>query len=146
MAEYIAWDYSRPGISFRIKPGRIGIFKKTLEVMGYPEYFRFLFSPEDMIFGIEPCGIDDKGAKRMPEVAPSECIDVSSLNLVRFVYRTCGWDQKVSYRIAGEVHGRMVYFDLDKAYEIHEGRVLEVSDEKKHQKTIISTRPSVTPS
>ena len=146
MAEYIAWDYSRPGISFRIKPGRIGIFKKTLEVMGCPEYFRFLFSPEDMIFGIEPCGIDDKGAKRMPEMAPSECIDVSSLNLVRFVYRTCGWDQKVSYRIAGEVHGRMVYFDLDKAYEIHEGRVLEVSDEKKHQKTTISTPSSVTPS
>ena len=108
MAEYIAWDYSRPGISFRIGSGRIGIFKKTLEAMGCPEYFRFLFSPEDM--------------------------------------RTCGWDQKVSYRIAGEVHGRMVYFDLDKAYEIHEGRVLEVSDEKKHQKTTTSAPPSVTPS
>ena len=146
MAEYIAWDYSRPGISFRIGSGRIGIFKKTLEAMGCPEYFRFLFSPEDMMFGIEPCGIDDKGAKRMPEVAPSECIDVNSLNLVRFVYRTCGWDQKVSYRIAGEVHGRMVYFDLDKAYEIHEGRVLEVSDEKNHQKTTTSAPPSVTPS
>ena len=38
------------------------IFKTTLVTMGYPEYFHFLFSPEDLASGREPCNIDDGGA------------------------------------------------------------------------------------
>lgn len=67
MEVYIAWDYSVPGISFNVVTGRITIFKTTLAAMGYLEYFRFLFSPEDRVFGIEPYAIDDGGAQRLPE-------------------------------------------------------------------------------
>ena len=55
MDEYVIWDYTKPGISFNIVSGRITVFKATLEAMHYPEYFHFLFSPEDLIFGVEPC-------------------------------------------------------------------------------------------
>ena len=65
--DYIIWDYSVPGISFNVDSGRITIFKTTLVAMGYPEYFHFLFSPEDLAFGIEPCNIDDGGANRLPD-------------------------------------------------------------------------------
>ena len=128
MEEYRTWDHSAPGISFNVVTGRITIFKQTLVAMGYPEYFRFLFSPEDLVFGIEPCGIDDEGAKRLPDEITREHYDIKSVHLVRFVYKTCGWQKKLTYRIPGEKYAPdsgLVVFDLRKAYEIHEGRMKE---------------------
>ena len=128
MDEYVIWDNTSPGISFNIKTGRITIFKQTLVALGYPEFFRFLFSPEDMVFGIEPCGIDDGGAHRLPDEITREHYDIKSIDLVRFVYRTCGWKKKLTYRIAGEKYApdrRLVVFDLRRAFEIHEGRMKE---------------------
>lgn len=127
MDEYVIWDSASPGISFNINSGRITIFKQTLIAMGYPEFFRFRFSPEDCMFGIEPCGIDDGGAHRLPDEITREHYDIKSIGLVRFVYKTCGWEKKLTYRIAGEKYApdsRLVVFDLRKAYEIHEGRML----------------------
>lgn len=126
--EYITWDYTQPGISFNIESGRITIFKQTLVEMGYPEFFRFLFSPEEMIFGIEPCGIDDGGAHRFPDKMLREHYDIKSKGLVRFVYDCCGWRTKLTYRIAGRRYAPdkcLVYFDLREAFEIHEGRLKE---------------------
>lgn len=126
MEEYIAWDYTTPGISFSIVSGRITIFKTTLVAIGYPEYYRFLFSPEDMIFGIEPCGIDDGGAHILPKEIPRDHYSIKGMDLVKFVYRTCGWKKKVTYRIPGarkDADSHTVYFDLRQALEVHEGRV-----------------------
>lgn len=50
MEKYISWDLKQPGISFSLADGRITIFKRTLDVLEYPEYYRFLFSPEDQAF------------------------------------------------------------------------------------------------
>ena len=44
-------DYSSPGISFDLKNGRIFVYKTTAEAIGHPEYARFMFSPEDRVFG-----------------------------------------------------------------------------------------------
>lgn len=90
MDEYINWDYSVPGISFNVVTGRITIFKSTLVAMDYPEYYRFRFSPEDRVFGIEPCAMDDGGAQRLPDEIAREHYDIKSIDLVRFVYQTCG--------------------------------------------------------
>jgi hypothetical protein len=128
MDEFIAWDFSVPGISFNINSGRITIFKTTLVAMGFPEFFHFLFSPEDRIFGIEPCGIDDGGAYRFPDVITREHYDFKCIDLVRFVYQTCGWKKKLTYRIPGErlaPDSRTILFDLQNALEVHEGRVKE---------------------
>lgn len=128
MEVYIAWDYSVPGISFNVVTGRITIFKTTLAAMEYPEYFRFLFSPEDRVFGVEPCAIDDGGAQRLPEEITREHYDIKSKDLVRFVYQSCGWKKKLTYRIPGErfaPDSHLVYFNLRKAMEVHEGRVKE---------------------
>ena len=124
----IAWDYSAPGISFNVITGRITIFKTTLAAMGYPEYFRFLFSPEDLVFGIEPCAIDDGGAQRLPGEITREHYDIKSIDLVRFVYQSCSWKKKLTYRIAGKHYAsdsHLICFDLRRAYEIHEGRMKE---------------------
>ena len=132
LEEYVNWDLAMPGISFDIKTGRIRLFKKTLEVMEYPDYFRFRFSPEDQVFGVEPCALEDGGAYRLPAELPREHFEIKCLNLVRFVYRTCGWRKPLTYRIPGELltpSGRLVYFDLRQAFEIHEGRMKEASAE-----------------
>ena len=126
MEEYVIWDNTSPGISFSAESGRINIFKSTLVAMGYPEYFRFRFSPEDMFFGIEPCGIDDEGAKRLPDEITREHYDIKSIKLVRFIYKKCGWQKKLTYRIPGEKYAPdsgLVGVDLRKAFEIHEGRM-----------------------
>ena len=127
--DYINWNYSDPGISFNVVTGRITIFKSTLKAMDYPEFFRFRFSPEDRVFGIEPCAMDDGGAQRLPDESTREHYDIKSIDLVRFVYETCGWKKKLTYRIAGEKYApdsRLVVFDLRKAFEIHEWRMREV--------------------
>ncbi len=126
MDDYIIWDYSTPGISFNIDSGRITIFKSTLMAMGYPEFFHFRLSPENLVLGIEPCGIDDGGAKRLPETLKRDHYDIKSKGLVRFVFQSCGWTKKLTYRVPGmreAPDGHTVYFDLRQALEVHEGRV-----------------------
>lgn len=120
----ISWDLKQPGISFCLTEGRITLFKSTLDNLGYPEYYRFLFSPEDRLFAVQRCGINDSGANRMGEVK-KEHNSVKTMDLVRFVYFTCCWKEKVTYRVAGVSfpEDRAVQFDLESAYEIHEGRV-----------------------
>lgn len=125
--EYTAWDFKAPGISFNLDSGRITIFKTTLKAIGYPEFFHFLFSPEDLLFGIEPCGIDDGGAYRLPENVKDDHHDLKTKDLVRFVYQTCGWKKELTHRIPGELaapDSHTVYFDLQKALEVHESRVI----------------------
>ena len=128
MEEYRTWDQSAPGISFNVVTGRITVFKQTLVAMGYPEFFRFLFSPEDLVFGVEPCGIDDEWAKRLPDEITMDHYDIKSIKLVRFIYKQCGWQKKLTYRIPGVKYAQdsgLVVFDLRKAYEIHEERMKE---------------------
>ena len=126
MDEYVIWDYSAPGISFNVNSGRITIFKTTLKAMGYPEFFHFLFTPEEMMFAIEPCEAGTGGEYRLPRDLTREHYDLKSKDLVRFVFRTCGWKRELTYRIAGTPYSpesHLVYFDLRQAFEIHEGRM-----------------------
>lgn len=126
MAEdrYVFWDLKQPGISFNLTDGRITIFKSTLDIIGYPEYYRFLFSPEDRLFAVQKCGISDPGANRLGELQQMH-FAVKTMDLVRFVYQSCCWKQKITYRVAGVGFREdgTVQFDLTTAYEIHEGRV-----------------------
>lgn len=126
MGEYVKWDYFETlGISFNVESGRIIIFKSTLKAMAYPKYFHFLFTPEEQMFAIEPCEYDAEGAYRLPDVITREHYDLKSKNLVRFIFRTCGWNKKLTYRIPGTQYApdsHLVYFDLRKALEVHEGR------------------------
>ena len=125
--KYVDWDYSMPGISFCLKSGRVTIFKTTLEVIGYPEFYRFLYNPDTKMMAIEPCAMNAPGAYALVNVKKEETYDVSSIDFVRMMYRENGWKKQISYRIAGIAYpqDRAAEFDLTKALEIHEGRVME---------------------
>ena len=125
--KYVSWDLKQPGISFSLTEGRITLFKTTMEILGNPEFYRFLFSPEDSLFAVQTCGISDKGANPVRMDLKYENYSVKSMDLVHFVYHTCGWKGKITYRVPGIGYpaDRDVQFDLTTAYEIHEGRVME---------------------
>ena len=115
-------DYNSPGISFDLKNGRIFVYKTTAEAIGTPEYARFMFSPEDRVFGIQACGIDDEGAHRFR--VSGDQYTVKIMALVRFIYETCGWDKKYTYRINGIAmpDHRMIVFDMTTALKVDEFR------------------------
>jgi hypothetical protein len=124
---YVPWDAAQTAITFRFDAGRITLFRTTLDGLGYPEFYRFLFNPAENMFAIQACGIDDPGSHQMPELKTGNACEVSSKDLVRLIYRHCGWKRKFSYRIPGTSYlkQRLVNFNLDNAFELHEGRLAE---------------------
>lgn len=126
-AIFVNWDLEQPGITFSAKYGRILIFKRTLDLLGFPECYRFLFSPEDRLFAVQACRISDEGAHNLPPESVEGDYRVRSMDLVQFVYRVCGWNDKVSYRAAGVIvpEEKAVQFDLSSALELYEGRLIK---------------------
>lgn len=126
---YVPWDISQPGISFDFANGRISVFLKTLDYLAYPEFIRFLFKPDSGMFAIQACGMNDEGAKPTRNRKPEKHFDIKTADLVRLVYSSCGWNTKIGYRVAGEVFPKekLIIFDLNEAFEIHEGRLTRVS-------------------
>ncbi len=123
--EYQNWDYNNPGISFSLTWGRITIFKTTLRELGFPEYIHFMFNTDRKMLAIEACALEDPGGHRLTELKTRESCDVKSLELMRFVFRVCGWKEKVTYRVAGKLNPakKRVEFNLSEALEIVEGRL-----------------------
>ena len=66
------WDIKQPGISFNLGSGRIALYRATLEIMGYPEFYRFLFNPGKKTLTIQRCDIDDPGAHKLPRIIKRE--------------------------------------------------------------------------
>ena len=135
IVRYISWEAEELGITFNLSQGRITIFKKTLEAIRFPEYYHFLFDPEEKRFAIQACSMDDEGAHRLSvDMNTKFRCEVKSMSLVRFVYQTCGWKGKRSYRIQGraEPEKQLVRFDLKSGLQIYQGRLMpcEVGDGK----------------
>lgn len=122
--EHIVWNHSDLGISFAASSGRINIFKTTLKALNYPPYFRFLLDTDHKQFGIECCGYESDGSHALPDDYTQEYYTVNSKDMVKFIYQTCGWDKRYTYRIKGIAapNCRMVVFDLTTALKVAEIR------------------------
>ena len=125
--EYIAWDHNYLGISFAASAGRITIFKTTLTALEYPPFYRFLLDTENKQFGIECCEFESSGSHQLPEEMPQERYDIKSKDMVKFIYRICGWDTSSTYRIKGIAipDQHMVVFDLTAALRVTEKGLIE---------------------
>lgn len=122
---YIPWAVDDLGITFTLRKGRIQIFKKTLEKIQFPEYCHFLFNTVEKTIAIQACDMDDKGAHRLiVDTGKRFRCEVNCTNLVRFVYQTCGWDEKYSYRILGtpRLEERLINYDLKLARKVYKER------------------------
>ena len=123
--EFVVWEPEAPGITFCLSSGRITIFLRTLALLEYPEFLRFLFNPRAGMFAVQTCSMYAEGARGMPTLKPEEGIEIKAKDLVRVVYFSRGWKDTVSYRAKGEFFPseHLVSFNLHHAYEIHEGRI-----------------------
>ncbi len=124
--EKAVWKADDLGINFAISYGRITIFQTTMKELGFPLYYRFLLDQENRQFAIECCEFESIGSHQWPE-DDRDHYDVISIDLVRFIYRLCGWDKKYSYRIKGIAvpEQKMVIFDLTNALRFKEHRMVE---------------------
>ena len=63
---------------------------------------------------------------QLPEDTSHDGYELKSMDMERFIYQTCGWDMKSTYRIRGiAVPDRdMVVFDLTTAYRVQEGHLV----------------------
>ena len=67
---------------------------------------------------------ESDGSHQLLDVMTREHYDIKSMDLVRFIYETCGWDKKYTYRINGIAmpDHRMIVFDLTTALKVDEFR------------------------
>ena len=109
----------RMGVSFNCRAGKLLIYRATLEAIGLPEFYHFLFSPNEKRFAIEACDMNDPGAYRFSGLPRSRrrSYQQTSLGLLEGLYERCSWDKAKTYMAEGEVlfGGKMVLFDLKEA-------------------------------
>ncbi|WP_028515254.1 hypothetical protein [Ruminococcus flavefaciens] len=126
----ISWDNEDLGLSFEKAYGRITIFKTTIEALGYPANFRFLFDEDHKQFAIESCSYDACGSHTLAEIIPDETYQLKSMDLVQFIYHACDWDENYTYRIKGIIVPirNMVIFDLSQAIKSKDLRELKMME------------------
>ncbi len=92
----------KAGISFSIKRGRTLIYRATLHELGDPEYIRFLFNAKEHKLAVQSCeGIDKEAIKIPNDLEPHNQFEVSSVGLLRIIYRNNQWDFEKTFNISG---------------------------------------------
>lgn len=76
---------------------------------------------------VEKCSYKSSGSHHLPEDTSRDRYELKSMDMVRFIYQTCGWDMKSTYRIRGIAvpERSMVVFDLTTAYRVQEGHLID---------------------
>lgn len=106
-------------ISIDQKKGRIRVYKKTLHLLGDPDYIQLLVNPEDLFIAIRPVG---KKAKLAHKVDWENTLNTShssfelySKNLIETLAKVCPqWNKSKNYRLTGEIieSENVAMFDL----------------------------------
>ena len=114
------WPVNAKGLTFDPVQERITIFRTTIEAIGTPEYYRFLFNPTRKKFAIQACAINDEGAEKMPKLRDGDCCYVRSALLVRYVFDTCSWNRELTHRVEGVLRPeqKLVEYDLTRSWEL----------------------------
>ena len=60
------WNQRMLGLTFNVEDGRITIFRSTLEALGWPTHYRFLYNREAKQVAVQNCMAEDAGAHKTP--------------------------------------------------------------------------------
>lgn len=109
------------GLTIDPVKGRIMLSRSTLEVLDYPEYFRFMLNEKKKRLAIQPCLMSDPGSEKLPEIENGDGCYVHSSDLVRYIYKICKWNPIYSNRVIGIFFPKIktVEYDLNGACELH---------------------------
>ena len=78
MQEQKIWHAGVLGMTLNVDEGRITIFRSTLETLGWPSHYRFLYNPQMNQIAVQVCSEADAGAHRVG----NPMIDLNTLILM----------------------------------------------------------------
>ena len=121
------WNQRMLGLTFNVDDGRITIFRSTLEALGWPTHYRFLYNREAKQVAVQNCTAEDAGAHRTPKLTVSNSCEIKCVALVRMIYRDMRWNRNNTYRLEGKSVPRqqLVSFDLDIPFLVENGKALD---------------------
>ena len=127
MKEQKIWHAGVLGMTFSIDEGRITIFRSTLETLGWPSHYRFLYNPQMNQIAVQVCSAADAGAHRVGKLNEFSSCEIKCVAFVRMVYKDAKWNKHRSYRMIGSQfpEQRLVSFQIQEALPIENGRVLD---------------------
>lgn len=121
------WNQRMLGLTFNVEDGRITIFRSTLEALGWPTHYRFLYNREAKQVAVQNCTAEDAGAHKTPKLTVSNSCEIKCVALVRMIYRDMRWNRDNTYRLEGKSIPRqqLVSFDLDTPFLVENGKALD---------------------
>ena len=127
MQEQKIWHAGVLGMTLNVDEGRITIFRSTLETLGWPSHYRFLYNPQMNQIAVQVCSAADAGAHRVGKLNEFSSCEIKCVAFVRMIYKNAKWDKRRSYRMIGNPfpEQRLVSFQIQEALPIENGRVLD---------------------
>lgn len=95
-----------PTLVIDLKKNRIRIHKKTLHMLGDPEYVQILVNPQKSTIAIRNCNADDYRSERIKWqlISGRQCCEFYSKYLIKCLRGVCfDWKDDRSYRIDGKL-------------------------------------------
>ncbi len=141
------WYSGMLGVTFNAEEGRITIFRSTLEALGWPTHYRFLYNRKMGQIAVQACKAEDAGAHRVTKLNETNSCEIKCVAFSRMIYRDAHWNMKRSYRLAGKsfLEQNLVSFPISDAIPIENGKMLDeavsptvahVGQKPAHRKTI----------
>lgn len=86
MQEQKIWHAGVLGMTLNVDEGRITIFRSTLETLGWPSHYRFLYNPQMNQIAVQVCSAADAGAHRVGKLNEFSSCEIKCVAFVRMVY------------------------------------------------------------
>ena len=117
------------GISFSWKGACVHIYQNTIKALGSPRYVRFLFDDQKKHLAVQVCSPQESGAIRV-SVEKRKINYISSLVMLRLVWKVCNWKKKDTLRCYGKIYekNQVVDFDLNHVERITEEEFMEENE------------------
>ena len=131
MSERI-WNQRMLGMTFNAVDGRITIFRSTLEALGWPVHYRFLYNRQANQVAVQNCVAEDVGSHKTPKLNEGNSCEIKCKALVQMIYRDAHWNKSRTYRMEGKsIPGqKLVSFDLSTPFLVENGKALDESPTK----------------
>lgn len=76
------WNQRMLGLTFNVEDGRITIFSSTLEALGWPTHYRFLYNREAKQVAVQNCSAEDAGAHKTPKLTVSNNCEIKCVAML----------------------------------------------------------------
>lgn len=120
------WNQRMLGLTLNVEDGRITIFRSTLEALGWPTHYRFLYNRKAKQVAVQNCAAEDTGPHKTPKLNVRNSCEIKCMAFVRMIYRDMRWDRDNTYRLEGKsIPGQqLVSFDLSSPFLVENGLAL----------------------